>query len=136
MAMASKTIKKVTLELGGKSANIVLEDADIDSAVDGAILGSFLHSGQVCESGTRLLLPSSLYDTFMKRLVARVEKMQVGYQLHPKTKLGPLVSKKQLENVAEYVRIGREEGAELATGGRQLEVPGFAKGHYYAPTIF
>jgi aldehyde dehydrogenase (NAD+) len=136
MQMASKTIKKVTLELGGKSANIVLEDADLDSAVDGAILGSFLHSGQVCESGTRLLLPSSLYDTFVKKLQARVEQMQVGYQLHPKTKLGPLVSQKQLENVAEYVRIGREEGAELVTGGRQLEVKGFAKGFYYAPTIF
>src|ERR1019366_4204555 len=68
MAMASRTIKKVTLELGGKSANIVLDDADLESAVDGAILGSFLHSGQVCESGTRLLLPKSLYDRFMDRL--------------------------------------------------------------------
>jgi acyl-CoA reductase-like NAD-dependent aldehyde dehydrogenase/alcohol dehydrogenase class IV len=136
MAMASRSIKKVTLELGGKSANIVLDDADLDSAVDGAILGSFLHSGQVCESGTRLLLPASLYDGFMKRLRARVEQIQVGYQLHPKSKMGPLVSKKQLESVAEYVRIGRQEGAELVTGGNQVEVPGFAKGCYYAPTIF
>jgi aldehyde dehydrogenase (NAD+) len=136
MAMASRTIKKVTLELGGKSANIVLDDADIDSAVDGAILGSFLHSGQVCESGTRLLLPSSLYDRFMERLRARTEQIRVGYQLHPKTKLGPLVSKKQLASVAEYVRIGREEGAELVTGGSAVDVQGFAKGCYYAPTIF
>jgi acyl-CoA reductase-like NAD-dependent aldehyde dehydrogenase/alcohol dehydrogenase class IV len=136
MAMASQTVKKVTLELGGKSANIVLKDADIESAVDGAILGSFLHSGQVCESGTRLLLPNSIYDSFMKRLRARVEEIRVGYQLHPKTKMGPLVSKKQLASVANYVRIGREEGAELVTGGHEVEVDGYAKGSYYAPTIF
>ncbi|MDD9968603.1 MAG: aldehyde dehydrogenase family protein [Myxococcales bacterium] len=136
MEMASKTIKKVTLELGGKSANIVLPDADIDSAVDGAVLGSFLHSGQVCESGTRLLLPDSLHDEFMGRLKARVEALRVGYQLHPKTKQGPLVSEKQLRSVADYVRIGKEEGAELVTGGREVEVDGFPKGHYYAPTIF
>ena len=136
MAMASKTIKKVTLELGGKSANIVLEDADIDSAVDGAILASFLHSGQVCESGTRLLVPDALYDGFMSKLRARAEQVRVGYQLHPKTKMGPLVSKKQLESVSEYVRIGRAEGAELVTGGSAVDVQGFAGGHYYAPTIF
>jgi aldehyde dehydrogenase (NAD+) len=136
MQMASRTIKKVTLELGGKSANIVLEDADLDSAVDGAILASFLHSGQVCESGTRLLLPDSLYDRFMKQLRARVEQIHVGYQLHPKTKMGPLVSKKQLESVADYVRIGKQEGAELVTGGTQVEVEGFRDGCYYAPTIF
>jgi acyl-CoA reductase-like NAD-dependent aldehyde dehydrogenase/alcohol dehydrogenase class IV len=136
MAMASRTIKKVTLELGGKSANIVLEDADVDSAVDGAILGSFLHSGQVCESGTRLLLPSSLYDRFMDKLRARVGEIRVGYQLHPKTKMGPLVSKKQLQSVAEYVRIGKDEGAELVIGGGPVEVQGFADGCYFAPTIF
>ena len=110
MAMASRTVKKVTLELGGKSANIVLPDADLDSAVDGAILGSFLHSGQVCESGTRLLLPDALYDTFMQRLRARVEQIRVGYQLHPKTKMGPLVSKKQLASVAEYVKHRQGRG--------------------------
>jgi acyl-CoA reductase-like NAD-dependent aldehyde dehydrogenase/alcohol dehydrogenase class IV len=136
MSMASRTVKKVTLELGGKSANIVLPDADVDSAVDGAILGSFLHSGQVCESGTRLLLPDALYDGFMQKLRARVEQIKVGYQLHPKTKMGPLVSKKQLASVAEYVRIGREEGAELVTGGAEVQVEGFPKGCYYAPTIF
>jgi aldehyde dehydrogenase (NAD+) len=136
MSMASRTVKKVTLELGGKSANIVLRDADIDSAVDGAILGSFLHSGQVCESGTRLLLPSSIYDDFMQRLRKRVEEIQVGYQLNPKTKMGPLVSARQLDSVARYVKIGRDEGAELVTGGREVEVEGYAKGCYYAPTVF
>jgi aldehyde dehydrogenase (NAD+) len=136
MQMASKTIKKVTLELGGKSANIVLEDADLDSAVDGAILASFLHSGQVCESGTRLLLPNALYDRFVKQLRTRIEQIQVGYQLNPKTKMGPLVSKKQLESVADYVRIGKQEGAELLTGGAPLEVDGYKGGNYYAPTVF
>jgi acyl-CoA reductase-like NAD-dependent aldehyde dehydrogenase/alcohol dehydrogenase class IV len=136
MQMASRTVKKVTLELGGKSANIVLPDADIDSAVDGAVLASFLHSGQVCESGTRLLLPNSLYDGFMDRLRKRVEGIRVGYQFDPKTKLGPLVSKKQLQSVADYVRIGRDEGAELVTGGREVNVEGYPEGCYYAPTIF
>jgi alcohol dehydrogenase class IV len=136
MQMAAKSIKKVTLELGGKSANIVLEDADLDSAVDGAVLASFLHSGQVCESGTRLLLPDSLYDKFVKQLRARLETVQVGYQLLPKTKMGPLVSKKQLESVAEYVRIGKQEGAELLCGGQQVEVEGFKGGFYYQPTVF
>jgi acyl-CoA reductase-like NAD-dependent aldehyde dehydrogenase/alcohol dehydrogenase class IV len=136
MSMAARGIKKVTLELGGKSANIVLEDADFDSAIDGALLATFLHSGQVCESGTRLLLPDSLYDKFVARLKTRAAEIQVGYQLHPKSKMGPLVSKKQLESVADYVRIGREEGAELLLGGSQVEVAGFAKGNYYAPTIF
>ncbi|HKO95170.1 MAG TPA: aldehyde dehydrogenase family protein, partial [Polyangiaceae bacterium] len=90
MAMASRTLKKVTLELGGKSANIVLEDADLESAVDGAVLASFLHSGQVCESGTRLLLPDSLHDKFLARLKTRLEELRVGYQLDPKTRLGPV----------------------------------------------
>ncbi len=136
MTMASGTIKKVTLELGGKSANIVLDDADLDSAVDGAILATFLHCGQVCESGTRLLLPDSLYDEFISKLRARTQQIRVGYQLHPKTKMGPVVSDKQLQTVIDYVRIGREEGAELVTGGERVEVEGYADGFYYAPTIF
>ena len=88
MAMAAGSIKKVTLELGGKSANIVLPDADLDSAVDGALLASFLHSGQVCESGTRLLLPDSLYDRFMDRLCKRASEIRVGYQLDPENQDG------------------------------------------------
>jgi aldehyde dehydrogenase (NAD+) len=136
MTMASKSVKKVTLELGGKSANIVLPDADLDSAVDGAILASFLHSGQVCQSGTRLLLPDSLYDHFLGKLCARVEQIKVGYQLDPKTRMGPLVSRKQLATVAGYVRTGRDEGATLVAGGHEVEVKGFEKGCYYAPTIF
>lgn len=136
MAMASRTIKKVTLELGGKSANIVLDDADIDSAVDGAILGSFLHSGQVCESGTRLLVPDSIYERFIEKLRQRTEEIKIGYQLDPSAKMGPLVSEKQLKTVAEYVRIGREEGATLITGGHRVNVAGYPDGFYYAPTIF
>jgi aldehyde dehydrogenase (NAD+) len=136
MQMASGTVKKVTLELGGKSANIVLPDADLDSAIDGAILASFLHSGQVCESGTRLLLPDSLHDAFLARLRTRVEQIRVGYQLHPKTKMGPIVSQKQLESIHEYVRIGRSEGADLVTGGEPVSVEGYERGNYFAPTIF
>jgi aldehyde dehydrogenase (NAD+) len=81
-------------------------------------------------------LPDSIYDAFIAKLRARVEQMRVGYQLDPKTKLGPLISQKQLQSVADYVRIGREEGAELVTDGHEVEVEGYAKGHYYAPTVF
>ncbi len=136
MTMAAGTIKKTTLELGGKSANIVLEDADLDSAVDGAILATFLHSGQVCTSGTRLLLPDSRYDEFMDALIQRTEGIRVGYQLDPATKMGPLVSAKQRRTVEEYVAIGRDEGATVVTGGERVEIEGFENGFYYSPTIF
>ncbi len=136
MRMASATVKKVTLELGGKSANIILDDADLDLAVEGAIFGTFFHQGQVCESGTRVLVQARIYDEFVERMRKRAEELRVGYQLLPTSHLGPLVSASQLAIVEGYVRLGIEEGAELVSGGERLDVPGYEGGFYYAPTIF
>src|SRR5450756_610665 len=124
MRMASEGVKKVTLELGGKSANIILDDADIDQAVDGAIFGTFFHQGQVCDSGTRVLVSSKIHDQFLEKMKARTEKLRVGYQLDPKSNLGPLVSASQLATVEGYVELGKQEGAELVTGGKRVEAPG------------
>lgn len=136
MRMASGTVKKVTLELGGKSANIILDDADLDLAVEGAVFGTFFHQGQVCESGTRLLVAGPIYDEFLDRMRRRAEELRVGYQLLPTSHLGPLVSAAQLETVEGYVRLGIDEGAELVTGGTRVQPPGYESGFYYAPTIF
>jgi len=134
MQLASSTIKKCTLELGGKSPNIVYEDADIDAAVDGALWATFFHQGQVCESGTRLLLPESIHDQFVEKLVARAKQIKIGDALDYETDMGPLVSAEQLDTVENYVRIGQEEGAKLVLGGKRPE--GFDKGYFYEPTIF
>jgi len=136
MKMAADTVKKVTLELGGKSANIICEDADINLAVEGALFGTFFHQGQVCESGTRVLVSGNIYDEFIEKLKQRAESLRVGYQLDPASQQGPLVSATQLATVENYVRLGQEEGAELVTGGRRADVPGMAAGFYYKPTIF
>jgi aldehyde dehydrogenase (NAD+) len=136
MNLGSDTVKKVTLELGGKSANIVLEDADIDSAVDGALVAIFYNTGQICIAGSRLLVARSIYDDFLQRLKRRVADIKVGYQMLPDTKVGPMNNAKQLKTVEEYVAIGKEEGARLLCGGKRLNMPGFEQGLYYEPTIF
>lgn len=136
MKSASETIKKVTLELGGKSANIILDDADIDLAVNGAVLGTYFHQGQVCESGTRILVATKIYDEFVEKLRKRTEELRIGYQLLPETHQGPLISAAQLETVDGYVQLGREEGATILTGGRRHVVAGFEGGYYYQPTLF
>ena len=136
MKMASDTVKKVTLELGGKSANIILDDADMDLAVEGACFGTFFHQGQMCESGTRVLVSSKIYNEFIDKMKKRAESLRIGYQMDPASHMGPLVSEQQLATVEGYVSVGRGEGAELITGGRRLEVQGIKGGYYYAPTIF
>ncbi len=136
MTLGADTIKKVTLELGGKSANIVLDDADIDSAVDGALVAIFYNSGQICVAGSRLLLHRKIYDRFLERLKARVADIKLGYQLMPDTRFGPLNNARQLRKVEEYVAIGRSEGARLLCGGKRPSLPGFEGGFYYEPTIF
>ena len=134
MELASKTVKKVTLELGGKSANIVLADANIDEAVDGALFGTFLHAGQICESGTRLLVDEKIYDRFMDKLIARGKEIKVGYQMDYETTMGPVVSATQRETIESYIKAGLEEKAKLVLGGKRPE--GFDKGFYVEPTIF
>ena len=136
MRMASDTVKKVTLELGGKSANIILDDADMNLAVEGAVFGTFFHQGQICESGTRVLVSSKIYDEFIDKMKKRAESLRVGYQMDPNSHLGPLVSKEQIATIERYVKLGKQEGAELITGGKRVEVKGINGGYYYAPTIF
>jgi len=136
MKLSADTVKNVTLELGGKSANIILDDADMELAVEGAILGTFLHQGQVCESGTRILVSSKIYDEFVDKLKKRTEAIRVGYQLLARNHLGPLVNAAQLATTERYVELGKTEGAEILTGGERLSVEGYPNGFYYAPTLF
>jgi betaine-aldehyde dehydrogenase len=132
MRRAAENVKKIGLELGGKSPNIVFADADFDAAIDGALIGIFAGTGEVCSAGSRLLVERSLHDRFVGELVSRAMAIKVGDPLADDSEMGPLVNKQQLEKVEEYVRIGKEEGATLATGGHRLSGSGF----YYEPTIF
>ena len=136
MQLASGTVKKVTLELGGKSANILLDDADLDSAIPGSLFATFLHSGQICHSGTRCFVPASLYDEVIARMVELAEGLKVGPATDFETDIGPLVHRSQYETVDRYVQLGLQEGAKLVTGGERADVAGHEGGYYYKPTIF
>ena len=135
MQIASGTVKKVTLELGGKSPSIVTDDVDPDYAVEGVLWGIFFHQGQVCSAGSRLFLQRSVYDDVLASLVKRAEDIRVGPALDPGSDIGPIVSKSQLETVEGYVRTGRDEGAEVAVGGDRAVVDGHDGGFYFQPTI-
>jgi len=128
--------EKVLLELGGKSANILLDDADLELAADGAAYAIFFHQGQVCTAGSRLLVARPIHDEVVARLVDIAERITVGPAADPASDMGPLVSQEQLERVRRYVRVGQEEGAKLATGGERVTVGGHEGGFYFAPTIF
>ena len=132
MRRGAENVKKVGLELGGKSPNIVFADADFEAAIDGALIGIFAGTGEVCSAGSRLLVERSIHDRFVGELVSRAMAIKVGDPLDAESEMGPLVSRQQLDKVEDYVRIGREEGATLATGGHRLSGSGF----YYEPTIF
>ena len=132
MRQAATNVKKIGLELGGKSPNIVFADADFESAIDGALIGIFAGSGEVCSAGSRLLVERGIHDRFVGELVSRAMAIRVGDPLDHESEMGPLVSRQQIETVERYVRKGVEEGATLATGGRRIE----GAGYYYEPTIF
>lgn len=136
MALAAGNLKKVTLECGGKSANIVLDDADLDLAVDGAMYAIFYHQGQCCEAGTRLLLPSFLSKAFMEKLLAKTKRLVLGDPANPATDLGPVISRRQQERILEYIEKGKKEGAVLATGGTAPTDTALLKGFFIQPTIF
>ncbi len=135
MRAAADTLKKITLELGGKSPNIVLPDADIDAALRGATTGIFYGKGEVCAAGSRLLVDRSIKDQFMEKLAARAKKLVAGDPMDPKTRYGSLASKKQLETVQRYVDTARQEGAVLVAGGGRADI-GTGKGYFYQPTVF
>jgi betaine-aldehyde dehydrogenase len=131
MASAAKTVKKVALELGGKNPNIVFADADFETAVDFALTAVFLHSGQVCSAGARLLVEDSLHDAFVDEVVRRAGRIRLGGPFDLEAETGPLISAAHLAKVEDYVAAGVAEGAVLRCGGQRL--PG--KGHFYPPTV-
>jgi betaine-aldehyde dehydrogenase len=136
MRAAAEDVKKVALELGGKNPNVVFADADLEAAIDGALSGAFLHAGQVCSAGTRLLLEASVHDEFVAELARRADLVRLGDGLDPASESGPLVSAAHREKVASYVALGIEEGATLVCGGGPPDEPGLAAGFFFRPTIF
>lgn len=128
--------KHVSLELGGKSPNIVFDDADMDAALSGAIAGIFAASGQTCIAGSRLLVQSSVHDEFVERLVQTAGRAKIGDPMQPDTQVGPVTTKPQYDKVLDYIRIAREEGATLALGGKPYTGEGSRGGQMVEPTIF
>jgi acyl-CoA reductase-like NAD-dependent aldehyde dehydrogenase len=135
MRSAAETLKHVTLELGGKSPNIVFADADLDAAVRGATMGIFYGKGEVCAAGSRLLVESSIKEQFLAKVAERTKKMVAGDPLDPKTRLGAISSKGQLERVLHYVEVAKAEGASLIAGGSRTDI-GTGKGYFMQPTVF
>jgi len=133
--VSADTLKHVTLELGGKSPNIVLADADIDGAIRGATIGIFYGKGEVCAAGSRLFVDRKIHDEFMQKLADRAKKLQPGDPLEPKTKFGALVSESQMNKVLGYIEKGKAEGANLVAGGARAEF-GNGKGYFVQPTVF
>jgi len=130
---AADTVKRVTLELGGKSPNIFFADADFEAAIDGALFGVFINQGEVCSAGSRILVQKSIYKNFVEAMTEKAKKIKLGPPLDRETKMGPLVSKEQYDRVNSYIEIGKKE-AKLASGGGRPEKIG--KGYYVQPTIF
>jgi len=135
MRTAADTLKRVSLELGGKSPNLVFADADLEAAARGALTGIFYGKGEVCAAGSRLLVERTVHDRLLELLLERVKKMRPADPLDPKTRLGPLVSQAQMEKVLGYIEKGRAEGARLLVGGQRATV-GNGRGYFVEPTIF
>jgi aldehyde dehydrogenase (NAD+) len=134
LSLTAQSIKNTTLELGGKSATIFLDDVDLDLAVDAAIWGCFMNAGQICYATTRALVPENLYDAFVEKITAKVKRIKVGDPMDPQTTMGPLVSQERRARVERYIAEGAREGARLACGGGRPE--GLAKGFFVRPAVF
>lgn len=132
---AETNLKKVTLELGGKSPNIFFADAEFEAAIDGALFGVFVNQGEVCSAGSRILVEKKIYKDFVEAMVEKAKKIKLGVGMDRKTKMGPLVSAEQRDRVEAYLQIGKQEGARVLIGGGR---PGgdLAKGYFIQPTIF
>jgi len=135
MQNGASTVKKLSLELGGKSANIVLDDADLDVASRGAMSAIFYNKGEVCTAGSRLVVTKSAHDALLEKVVERAAKFTQGDPLDPKTRIGPQVSEAQVRQIERYVGIGKKEGARLVLGGEPAKI-GDGRGYYWRPTIF
>ncbi|MEK7879019.1 MAG: aldehyde dehydrogenase family protein [candidate division NC10 bacterium] len=135
MREASGTLKRVSLELGGKSPNIVFADADMEAALRGAMTGIFYNKGEVCAAGSRLFIEEKIHDDFMSKLTERAKSLKVGDPMDKATRMGPVVSAQQMETVLSYIDAGKKEGAKLVTGGGRAKI-GNGKGYFIEPTIF
>lgn len=133
---ASRQFKHVSLELGGKSPNIVFEDANLDAAINGAISGIFAATGQTCIAGSRLLLQDTIHDEVVERLVAIARTARMGDPMSPETQVGPVTTPAQYDKVLEYIRVAASEGAKLLLGGQAATRPECGKGWFIEPTIF
>ena len=129
MAAASDTMKKLSFEMGGKSPNIVMADADLDEAVEGSLKGIFTNQGEVCLAGSRILVQRPIYDEFLARLVDGTQGWTVGNPLDEASKVGPLVSKEHMEKVLSYIELAQDEGAKLMAGGQQVTDGDLARGN-------
>ncbi len=136
MQAAAKTLKSVTLELGGKSPLIIFEDAHIDNAVSAAIMANFYTQGEVCSNGTRVFVHKKILDVFIDKLVARVSQMKIGDPLDPETHVGALISSAHMEKVLSYVESGKKQGAKLLCGGYRVTKDGLDRGNFVAPAVF
>ncbi|MBI2843387.1 MAG: aldehyde dehydrogenase family protein [Armatimonadetes bacterium] len=136
MAVASEMVKPVTLELGGKSPNIVFADADFEAAIYGSLWGIFLNQGQVCCASSRLFVHESIYDNFVAQLIDKARRIKVGDPMQEDTKIGAVVSEEQLERIKSYVDAGKQEGATLALGGGCPSDECLRKGNFFSPTAF
>ncbi len=130
---AADTLKRVTLELGGKSPNVFFEDADFEAAIDGALFGIFFNQGEICSAGSRILVQRSIYPRFLEAMVEKARRIKLGAPLDRDTKMGPLVSKEQYDRVMGYLALGKQEARVALGGGR---APGFDRGYWVQPTIF
>jgi betaine-aldehyde dehydrogenase len=136
MRNAAGNLKKISLELGGKSPNIIFADADFEAAVDNALVGIFYGSGQVCSAGSRIILEERNYDKFVEEFVRRAKNIKVGPGLEVGSEMGAIVSEEQLKTILEYIEIGKKEGATLACGGNRITENGLDKGFFVEPTVF
>jgi betaine-aldehyde dehydrogenase len=135
MAAASATVTKVALELGGKNPNVVFADADLEAALDMALTAVFLHSGQVCSAGARLVIEESIRKEFVDELVERAQRIRLGGPFDERAQAGPLISDQHRAKVEQYVATGVSEGARVRCGGRRPDDPALADGFYYLPTV-
>src|SRR5205823_7137596 len=131
-AAAQSNLKRVSLELGGKSPNVVFADADLDAAVEGAYFGLFFNQGQCCVAGSRLFVQERVYDDFVQRMVAKAKGRKVGDPFDPTTEQGPQVSQEQFDRVMGYIDIGKKDGAKMLLGGSRVG----DRGYFIQPTVF
>ncbi|MGA8942454.1 MAG: aldehyde dehydrogenase family protein [Thermoactinomyces sp.] len=135
MARASGTLKRVTLELGGKSPNIVFPDADLEGAVNGSVFGIYYNTGQSCEARSRLFVHEDIYDEFVEKFVEQTKKLKLGNPFSKETHVGAIISREQWETIDRYVRLAEKEGARVIYGGKRPEGEEFSQGHWYMPTV-